>query len=141
MKPYVISMVTPNRAYVVVSARLRASMRTSRNGVRVRSSRAVRAVSRAAVTPSNHQRGLVSDIRNSSRPVRAAANRIMPGGSSSRQAVVRRTPWSAGLLEAVPQAERPGVYRRLGDVTLFLTGVFPDYAATRVLGPVNAARL
>lgn len=47
----------------------------------------------------------------------------------------------AGLLEAVPQAERPGVYRRLGDVTLFLTGVFPDYAATAVLGPVNAARL
>src|SRR6266516_2060597 len=47
----------------------------------------------------------------------------------------------AGLLEAVPQAERPGVYRRLVDVTLFLTGVFPDYAATAVLGPVNAARL
>ena len=47
----------------------------------------------------------------------------------------------AGLLEAVPQAERPGVYRRLGDVTLFLTGVFPDYAAAHALGPVNAARL
>ena len=47
----------------------------------------------------------------------------------------------AGLLEAVPQAERPGVYRRLGDVALFLTGVFPDYATTRALGPVNAARL
>src|SRR5262249_56512664 len=37
--------------------------------------------------------------------------------------------------------ERRGVYGRLGDVTLFLTGVFPDYAATAVLGPVNAARL
>ena len=47
----------------------------------------------------------------------------------------------AGLLEAVPPAERPGVYRRLGDVTLFLTGVFPDYATTHALGPVNAARL
>ena len=47
----------------------------------------------------------------------------------------------AGLLDAVPQAERPGVYRRLGDVALFLTGVFPDYATTRALGPVNAARL
>src|SRR5262249_35463232 len=45
----------------------------------------------------------------------------------------------AGLLEAVPRAERPGVYRRLGDVTLFLTGVFPDYAATTVLPPVHAA--
>ena len=47
----------------------------------------------------------------------------------------------AGLLEEVPQAERPGVYRRLGDVTLFLTGVFPDYATAHALGPVNAARL
>jgi hypothetical protein len=47
----------------------------------------------------------------------------------------------AGLLEAVPPAERPGVYRRLGDVTLFLTGVFPDYATAHALGPVNAARL
>jgi hypothetical protein len=47
----------------------------------------------------------------------------------------------AGLLDAVPQAERPGVYRRLGDVTLFLTGVFPDYATAHTLGPVDAARL
>src|SRR5215467_8180963 len=47
----------------------------------------------------------------------------------------------AGLLEAVPPAERPGVYRRLGDVTLFLTGVFPDYATAHALGPVSAARL
>jgi hypothetical protein len=47
----------------------------------------------------------------------------------------------AGLLEAVPQAEQPGVYRRLGDVALFLTGVFPDYTAAHALGPVNAARL
>lgn len=47
----------------------------------------------------------------------------------------------AGLLDAVPQAERPGVYRRLGDATLFLTGVFPDYASTRALGPLDAGRL
>jgi hypothetical protein len=47
----------------------------------------------------------------------------------------------AGLLDAVPQAERPGVYRRLGDAALFLTGVFPDYAATRALGPLDAGRL
>jgi hypothetical protein len=47
----------------------------------------------------------------------------------------------AGLLDAVPEAERPGVYRRLGDVTLFLAGVFPDYATTRALGPLDAGRL
>ncbi|MGE5289709.1 MAG: hypothetical protein ACM3ML_21455 [Micromonosporaceae bacterium] len=47
----------------------------------------------------------------------------------------------AGLLDAVPESDRPGVYRRLGDVALFLTGVFPDYAAAHALGPVNAARL
>jgi hypothetical protein len=47
----------------------------------------------------------------------------------------------AGLLDTVPEAERAGVYRRLGDVALFLTGVFPDYAVTHALGPVSAARL
>jgi len=36
---------------------------------------------------------------------------------------------------------RPGVYRRLGDVALFLAGVFPDYATTRALGPLDAGRL
>lgn len=33
------------------------------------------------------------------------------------------------------------VYRRLGDVSLFLTGVFPDYVTARALGPVDAGRL
>jgi hypothetical protein len=47
----------------------------------------------------------------------------------------------AGLLDAVPESDRPGVYRRLGDVALFLTGVFPDYAAAHALGPVGAVRL
>lgn len=47
----------------------------------------------------------------------------------------------AGLLDAVPEAERAGVYRRLGDVALFLTGVFPDYAAGHAFGQVSAARL
>src|SRR2546430_9124637 len=47
----------------------------------------------------------------------------------------------AGLLDAVPEAERPGVYRRLGDVSLFLTGVFPDYVTSRAFGPVDAGRL
>jgi hypothetical protein len=47
----------------------------------------------------------------------------------------------AGLLDAVPEAERPGVYRRLGDVALFLTGVFPDYAADRALSLAGTARL
>jgi hypothetical protein len=47
----------------------------------------------------------------------------------------------AGLLDAVPEESRPGVYRRLGDVSLFLSGVFPDYVAGRAFGPVSAARL
>lgn len=46
----------------------------------------------------------------------------------------------AGLLEVVGEAERAGVYRRLGDLALFLTGVFPDRGAGG-LGPVGTARL
>jgi hypothetical protein len=47
----------------------------------------------------------------------------------------------ASTLDTVAEADRPGVYRRLGDVALFLTGVFPDYAVAHALGPVSAGRL
>jgi hypothetical protein len=47
----------------------------------------------------------------------------------------------ATLLEVVDEAERPGVWRRLGDLALFLAGVFPDHADARGFAPVQAARL
>ena len=37
------------------------------------------------------------------------------------------------LAELVPEAERPSVYRRLGDLSLFLTGIFPDCAGERLV--------
>jgi hypothetical protein len=37
------------------------------------------------------------------------------------------------LAELLPDAERASVYRRLGDLSLFLTGVFPDYAAEQLV--------
>ncbi|MGA7269936.1 MAG: hypothetical protein WB239_02580 [Acidimicrobiia bacterium] len=36
----------------------------------------------------------------------------------------------ADMVGLLPPAQRPGGYRRLGDVTLFLSGVFPDHTAT-----------
>jgi hypothetical protein len=36
----------------------------------------------------------------------------------------------AELLEVVQASERPGIYRRLGDLALFLLGVFPDHPPT-----------
>ncbi|HEX3630690.1 MAG TPA: hypothetical protein VHW91_09490 [Candidatus Dormibacteraeota bacterium] len=42
------------------------------------------------------------------------------------------------LAELLPEQERPSVYRRLGDLALFLTGIFPDYAAERLV--VNRER-
>jgi hypothetical protein len=36
----------------------------------------------------------------------------------------------AEMVELLPPAERPGGYRRLGDVALFLSGVLPDHTAT-----------
>ncbi|MBO0732680.1 MAG: hypothetical protein J2P57_25705 [Acidimicrobiaceae bacterium] len=47
----------------------------------------------------------------------------------------------AGLLEVVSDAERPGVLRRLGDLALFLTGVFPDHVGRRGFGPIEQERL
>jgi hypothetical protein len=47
----------------------------------------------------------------------------------------------AELLEAVRPEERAGIYRRLGDLALFLTGVFPDHHASPGTGQVAANRL
>ncbi|MDA8300838.1 MAG: hypothetical protein M0005_04675 [Actinomycetota bacterium] len=47
----------------------------------------------------------------------------------------------ASLLDLVTEAERPGILRRLGDLALFLTGVFPDYLARRGFGPLEEGRL
>jgi hypothetical protein len=46
----------------------------------------------------------------------------------------------AALLDVVPDAERIAVYKRMGDLALFLTGVFPD-AAERLFRPVQIERL
>jgi len=45
------------------------------------------------------------------------------------------------LAELLPVAERASVYRRLGDLSLFLTGVFPDYAAERLVVARERRRL
>lgn len=90
---------------------------------------------------------LASFTRNSSGRYQPPA--AAPGGRperTQRQQRARRfseldLPRMAGQLDDIPEADRPGVYRRLGDVALFLTGVFPDYAAAHALGPVSAARL
>lgn len=44
------------------------------------------------------------------------------------------------LIEVAPERERPTLYRRLGDLSLFLTGVFPDHAG-RLLPPAQRGRL
>lgn len=47
----------------------------------------------------------------------------------------------AVLLDAVPPGQRPLVWRRLGDLALFLAGVFPDAAERLVPGEAAARRL
>jgi hypothetical protein len=47
----------------------------------------------------------------------------------------------AVLLDAVPPAERPPIWRRLGDLALFLAGVFPDAAERLVRDEAAASRL
>jgi hypothetical protein len=45
------------------------------------------------------------------------------------------------LAETVPASERPAVYRRLGDLALFLSGIFPDYTGERLLGSRQTQRI
>jgi hypothetical protein len=47
----------------------------------------------------------------------------------------------AELADAVPSRERPAVLRRLGDLALFLTGVFPDQAGGDLFPPISRERL
>src|SRR5690606_24818469 len=42
----------------------------------------------------------------------------------------------AELLTVVEPPERAGVFRRLGDLALFLTGVFPDHTAVTGIDPL-----
>src|SRR5256714_4981876 len=45
------------------------------------------------------------------------------------------------LADVVPQADRASVYRRLGDLSLFLTGIFPDYAGERLVAERDRRQL
>jgi hypothetical protein len=86
---------------------------------------------------------LASFTRNAAAVQYRAAGRMQPGQVRGRARRFSELDLArmAGLVDTVPEAERAGVYRRLGDVALFLTGVFPDYAVAHALGPVSATRL
>lgn len=45
------------------------------------------------------------------------------------------------LLNVVPESERGALFRRLGDLSLFLSGVFPDYTGSRLFRPMQRKRL
>lgn len=47
----------------------------------------------------------------------------------------------AEVVEGLPAAQRSPGYRRLGEVSLFLTGVFPDHTARHPLSAIRQARL
>lgn len=47
----------------------------------------------------------------------------------------------AELILSVPAGERLALFRRLGDLSLFLCGVFPDHVEERALSPVAVERL
>lgn len=64
------------------------------------------------------------------------------GGQRWRRRVSELDPRRlAEMLHVVPESEHAGVYRRLGDVALFLTGVFPDHTATRLFRDVEVRQL
>ncbi|MGH7358570.1 MAG: hypothetical protein ACREJR_07140 [Candidatus Rokuibacteriota bacterium] len=47
----------------------------------------------------------------------------------------------AAMLGVVSEREQTGIYRRLGDLALFLAGVFPDHVTGRELHPLELERL
>lgn len=47
----------------------------------------------------------------------------------------------ASTLDDLPESRHPAVHRRLGDLSLFLAGVFPDHTAARAFRPIDLQRL
>ena len=47
----------------------------------------------------------------------------------------------AATLDLLPESRHPAVHRRLGDLSLFLAGVFPDHTAGRAFRPIDLHRL
>lgn len=47
----------------------------------------------------------------------------------------------AEMVDSLPPQQRAGGYRRLGDVSLFLSGIFPDHTTRNTLGEMARARL
>jgi hypothetical protein len=72
----------------------------------------------------------------------ASYARVSSGVSFTRTARgLQRRRWNdldpvrlAMLLDEAPPAQRPGVWRRMGDCALFLTGMFPDHVRRTGLG-------
>ena len=88
------------------------------------------------------RRLFLAELLTSFTRVTSGRYRVTVGGRSRTRRFSELDPVRlAGMLEAVPEESRPGVYRRLGDVALFLSGVFPDYVAGQAFSPVNVARL
>jgi len=91
---------------------------------------------------SAERRLFLAELLASFTRVASGRYRVRSGGRSRTRRFSELDPVRlAGMLEEMPAESRPGLYRRLGDVTLFLVGVFPDYAAANALGPVDAGRL
>ncbi|HEY2238228.1 MAG TPA: hypothetical protein VGI21_05535 [Streptosporangiaceae bacterium] len=88
------------------------------------------------------RRLFLAELLTSFTRVTSGRYRVTVGGRSRTRRFSELDPVRlAGMLDAVPEESRPGVYRRLGDVALFLSGVFPDYVAGQAFSPVHVARL
>ncbi len=67
---------------------------------------------------------------------------VRRGGTVHRQRFSELDPAAmARLVDVVDEASRPALYRRLGDASLYLTGVFPDHTARTRFAPIQVDRL
>lgn len=64
-----------------------------------------------------------------------------PRGPRRRRFSELNLPQMAAMVDEAEEHQRPGLYRRLGDVALFLTGVFPDHTAGHPPSMVEVERL
>jgi hypothetical protein len=94
----------------------------------------------AFATVPRHRLFVAELLASYSRVASGVAYSRTPGGWRRQRWDELDLPRLAALLDALPAAQRPAVWRRLGDGALFLAGVFPEHVE-HSLGLVEVARL
>ena len=96
----------------------------------------------AAFVADSSNRLFLIELLGSFTKVASGARYERHGGRLRKRKFSELDPASVSeLLQSAPAPQRPGIWRRLGDLALFTTGIFPDHAVRQTLAPIELERI